>query len=71
MRKNIKVRVKVGDQAMDIQSILDSCGCAALLNKALRETFRRENNRTIDFLWQLKLESASKDWQIKQWITCF
>ena len=50
MRKNIKVREKVGDQAMDIQSILDSCGCAALLNKALRETFQRENNRTIDFV---------------------
>ena len=70
MRKNIKVREKVGDQAMDIQSILDSCGCAALLNKALRGTFQRENNRTIDFVC-VKLESASKVWQIKQWITCF
>ena len=50
MRKNIEVRVKVVDQAMDIQSILDSCGCAALLNKALRGTFQRENNRTIDFV---------------------
>ena len=70
MRKNIEVRVKVVDQAMDIQSILDSCGCAALLNKASRETIQRENNRTIEFVC-VKLESASKVWQIKQWITCF
>ena len=50
MSKNIEVREKVGDQAMDIQPILDSCGCAALLNRALREAFQRENIRTIDFV---------------------